>query len=254
MWWSGERIRWSCNTAAILGCSPAEAAIDMAVWQWAASFKGQTLESLIGIESNQVPHTFTLGISGLEEMREKYAFAIEQDFRFFKLKMDGIHDQAMLEQFRSLTDAPFAIDANQGWQPGKASDQWAKSLQSSGCVLIEQPFQKDQHEAHFQLKNQLSIPVIADEGIQNVTDWIQFGHCYSGTNIKLQKCGGLSNGIALLEKCQAAQQFVLVGCMSESSIGCSAGEALVGGAQMADLDGPWLISNDQEIMALANAM
>jgi hypothetical protein len=40
---------------------------------------------------------------------------------------------------------------------------------------------------------------------------------------------------------------VLIGCMSESSVGCSAAESLASLCDWADLDGPWLIKNDPDV-------
>jgi hypothetical protein len=55
----------------------------------------------------------------------------------------------------------------------------------------------------------------------------------------------------MIDFCKTADKKILIGCMSESSIGCGAGEQLAPLASWADLDGPWLISNDQEIQEMA---
>ena len=242
---------WSIHSTALEGCWPAIAAIDMAVWNLAASLQSSSISELLDIPYQKVAHTFTLGISDLNEMREKLEFAHSQGFTLFKLKMDGKDDHGVWQNFRSLTDAPFAIDANQGWSNNESSLDFALQLQADGCQLIEQPFDKFDHQSHFELGQQLDIPVIADESVQLFDDMALCKDAYDGFNIKLQKCGGITGALPMIDFCKAADKKILIGCMSESSIGCGAGEQLAPLASWADLDGPWLISNDQEIQEMA---
>lgn len=48
----------------------------------------------------------------------------------------------------------------------------------------------------------------------------------------------------LAERAKALDMQVMLGSMSESSLGCTALAQLGGQAQFLDLDGPWLIKND----------
>jgi L-alanine-DL-glutamate epimerase-like enolase superfamily enzyme len=244
---TGQHPTWSAKHTALYQCPPACAAVDMAVWNLTASLQGQTLAELIGYPDRPCPHTFTLGISDTKEMAEKLAFAREQGFSLFKLKMDAAHSQSMFDAYRSLTDAPFAIDANQGWTPGPSTVAFAQHLAQHGCILIEQPFERTNRAAHRELCDVLDIPVIADESVQNLNDFEQLAQCYDGVNIKLQKCGGITAAIELIGAAEHMQKDLLIGCMSESSIGCSSAEALTSRAMWADLDGPWLIANDHYI-------
>ena len=242
---------WTAHTAALEGCWPAIAAIDMAVWNLAASLRNTSIAALLEIPHQPVEHTFTLGISDLNEMREKLQFGQASGFSLFKLKMDGHDDRRVWENFRSLTDAPFAVDANQGWTYNQSSLEFAMQLQADGCQLIEQPYSKIDHRSHFELSELLDIPVIADESVQVLGDMEACQFAYDGFNIKLQKCGGLTGALPMIDRCKALDKKILIGCMSESSIGCGVGEQIAPLASWADLDGPWLISNDPEILELA---
>jgi L-Ala-D/L-Glu epimerase len=245
---------WNVSNDLVLECPPAAAAIDMAVWQCAASLTKQTLHDWLGQGNHQVPHTFTIGISDAAEMNDKIHFGIAHGFTHFKLKMDGQNDRQVVENYKHITHHPFAVDANQAWIEGKESNAFAKDLEQNGCLLIEQPFHRSNHPGHHALCKHLTIPVIGDESIQGWEDLQCFGSHYTGVNIKLQKCGGITPALTMLTLAKSLNHYVLIGCMSESSIGCGAGEAVALGAQMADLDGPWLISNDQEIKEHALAL
>lgn len=58
------------------------------------------------------------------------------------------------------------------------------------------------------------------------------------------KCGGLTPALDMMEKARALNYKIMIGCMTESTVGISAGCALAGLADYADLDGANLISND----------
>ena len=58
------------------------------------------------------------------------------------------------------------------------------------------------------------------------------------------KCGGITEAHQMILKARELNMKVLIGCMSESSVGCTAAAHLTPLADFADLDGPYLISND----------
>ena len=58
------------------------------------------------------------------------------------------------------------------------------------------------------------------------------------------KCGGISPALEMISKARALGLQILIGCMSESSVGCTAAAHLTPLADYADLDGPYLNAND----------
>ncbi len=233
------------------GNMPAKAALDMALWQLQAQMQNKTLAELLGVKSNKdVPHTYTIGIGTRPQMREKIDFAIANGFICFKLKMNGENDENILNDYLALCSQPFAIDANQGWKDLQEAINFSLMLQKHGCILIEQPFEKYDTEKSNTLKDALAIPLIADEACQRLVDIEKIKKSFSGINIKLQKCGGITEAMRMIEKANSLGLKTLIGCMSESSIGCNAAEALSPLCNWADLDGPWLIENDREIFDL----
>ena len=222
-------------------CMPGLAALDMALWQWFAAVSDVSLPDALGTEERPTPHTYTLGLSDREEMKQKFDFGRENGFELFKLKLDGQNDAQVIEDYLSISNFPFAVDANQGWSDLDRAISFCQELEKAGCVLVEQPFHKTDRSMSKALRETLSIPLIADEAVQTIADLPSIAESFDGINIKLQKCGGLTTGLEMVREARTLGMKVLIGCMSESSIGCGAAEALAGECDWADLDGPFLI-------------
>jgi L-alanine-DL-glutamate epimerase-like enolase superfamily enzyme len=165
-------------------------------------------------------------------------------FGVLKIKLGTPQDKAIIQAVRTADDRPLLLDANQGWtRPEQALE--AIALAGPGRVVgIEQPFHADDTANHLKLSQLTDIPVIADESIQDAADLERHGDAFGGVNIKLMKCGGLDRALALATRARALGKVVMLGSMSESSLGCAAMFSLAGHAELLDLDGPWLLRND----------
>jgi len=86
--------------------------------------------------------------------------------------------------------------------------------------------------------------VVADEALQGIEDLLPLKGIYSGINIKLMKCGGISNALKMIRIARAMDMKILVGCMTETSCAVSAAAQLSPLVDWADLDGNLLIGND----------
>ncbi|MBL7943325.1 MAG: dipeptide epimerase [Flavobacteriales bacterium] len=230
-------------------CPPARAAIDMAVWQCHMQLSGQSPAAAFGMTEQpkeNVPHTFTIGVDTPDVVSGRVNDGMRSGFSMFKLKLSGQSDRETVVAYRNCCPLPFAVDVNQGWNDPARSLEMARWLAEQGCVLIEQPFPTSYLEWFAQLTGHTSIPVIADESCQHIADLESLAGKVDGINIKLQKCGGLAVAAAMIKRARELDMKVLIGCMSESSVGCNAAEWLAPWCDWADLDGPWLISNDPD--------
>jgi L-alanine-DL-glutamate epimerase-like enolase superfamily enzyme len=225
------------------GNTAAKAALDMALWDLKGKIHNKTVRELLSITGyKEVQCTYTIGLGSKEEMAEKIAAA--KNFSLFKLKLNGINDEQVIQDFTSLNNAPFAVDANQAWKDVAYAESIGKLLVAKNCLLIEQPFAKEDIALHATFKAISPLPVIADESCQRLDDIDKLQHAFDGINIKLQKCGGITEARQMIEKSRQLNLKILLGCMSESSCGCSAAAQLAPLADWVDLDGPYLISND----------
>ena len=135
------------------------------------------------------------------------------------------------------------MDANQAWIDIGSAIEFSKELQRQGCVLIEQPFHKNDLVNTRKLSSELSIPIIADESCQTIDDIDKVKDAFSGINVKLQKCGGITPAYEMIKYAKSLGLKVLIGCMSESAIGCGAGEVLSPLCDWNDLDGSYLVKD-----------
>jgi|JI6StandDraft_1071083.scaffolds.fasta_scaffold13549_3 L-alanine-DL-glutamate epimerase-like enolase superfamily enzyme len=230
-------------------CMPGKAALDMALWQLYASLNNTDVGSILMLDRRlRTLNTYTIGVGSPHDMKTKLEFGLASGFEFFKLKLDGANDQDVLDAYLSMSGWPFAVDVNQGWSDVSNAVQFSKTLEKKGCVLIEQPFHKDDREKSAMLKHEINIPIIADEACQTLKDLETCADSFDGINVKLQKCGGITPAIRIIRQARLMNLKVLIGCMSESSIGCNAAKALEPICDWADLDGPFLISNNEQIV------
>ncbi len=187
---------------------------------------------------------YTLGICELTEIDLRLAEM--PDVPVLKVKLDGSATSLeVLAWVSARTKAGLLLDANQGL---RSVDQARQAVKAAGgparVVAMEQPFHKDALDDHAALGLEIAVPVIADESIQGLDDLEARGWAFGGVNLKLMKCGGLDRALAMAERASALGKLVMLGSMSESSLGCAAMAALGGWAELCDLDGPWLIDND----------
>ena len=87
-------------------------------------------------------------------------------------------------------------------------------------------------------------PILADESCVTEQDVTRVAARFSGFNIKLVKCGGLTPALRMSRHGRGFGSRMMVGCMLESSALIAAGAVVAQQTQYADLDGAWLIGND----------
>jgi L-alanine-DL-glutamate epimerase-like enolase superfamily enzyme len=223
----------------------AKAALDMALWSLKSQMEGKTIGELLGIEKKEFPEGFyTLGICTKEEKKQRVEYALQQGFERFKLKLDGESDLETVNNFTSQFNHSFAVDVNSGWKSIQQAEDFAVFLEDKPCALIEQPFKKEWTEEIKELGDTCQFDLFADESCQRLSDIEKLKESFDGINIKLMKCGGITEAYQMILKARELDMKVLIGCMSESSVGCTAAAHLTPLADYADLDGPYLIAND----------
>ena len=148
-----------------------------------------------------------------------------------------------MRQLRTLTDAPFRIDANEGWT-FEAVKNFLPDLKELGVMLIEQPLPKNNLDEMKELKRLSDIPLFADESCVEQKDVAACAACFHGINIKLTKCGGITPALEMIKEARHLGMQIMIGSMNESSVGTAAIAHLLPLADYADADGPLLLKED----------
>ncbi|HBQ34555.1 MAG TPA: dipeptide epimerase, partial [Ochrobactrum anthropi] len=69
---------------------------------------------------------------------------------------------------------------------------------------------------------------------------------YDAVNIKLDKAGGLTEGLIMRDKAINYGLQIMVGCMVGTSLGMAPAVLLAQKANVVDLDGPLLLAHDRD--------
>jgi len=110
--------------------------------------------------------------------------------------------------------------------------------------LLEQPLPADDIDGLRELQSRTAIPIIADESCRVAADVQRLAGVVHGINIKLAKCGGLSEARRMISAARARGMSVMAGCVIESSVGISGIAQLAPLLDYADLDGAALLADD----------
>ena len=166
-----------------------------------------------------------------------------QPWPIYKIKLGTDKDIEIITALRQQTDAIFRVDANCAWTADQTIE-YAPKLKALGVEFIEQPLPKEDFEGMKKVFQQSVLPVIADESCQTERDVKKCHQHFHGINIKLMKCGGLTPARRMIKEAKALGMKLMVGCMTESTIGISAIAQLLPLLDYVDMDGPLLIRND----------
>jgi L-alanine-DL-glutamate epimerase-like enolase superfamily enzyme len=246
-----SQFQYPFNYAAIIGYldsiasgQPAiKAAIDIALHDLGGKIQGRPCWQLLGTNPNAMPLTsFTIGIDTREVVMQKVKEAANA--KVIKVKLGRDSDKELIQTIRSVTDAPLYVDANQGWADKEHCLDMVHWLHAQGVVLIEQPMPKTDIDGNAWVTANSPIPIIGDEAVQRLPDVAKAKGVYHGINIKLMKSAGMYEAHEMIKAARALDMKVMIGCMSETSCATLAAAALAPQCDWADIDGPFLTTNN----------
>ncbi len=221
----------------------AKAALDIALHDLQAKIAGKPYYEIIGIgKSEPMSTSFTIGIDKESKLEQKIIEA--SDFNILKIKAGTADDIRLIRQIRKYTNKPLYVDVNQGWRDRHHAINMISRMKEEGVILIEQPMPVKMTEEMSWVKERSPLPLIADESIKRLADIETVQDSFSGINIKLMKCTGLSEAIKMIEAARKKNMTILLGCMAESSCATAAMAQLMKMADYIDLDAPNLYKND----------
>jgi L-alanine-DL-glutamate epimerase-like enolase superfamily enzyme len=217
-------------------------AIDQAAHDLWGKQQGKPVYELWGLNTKRCPLTdYTIGIDDIDVMVAK----MNQfpDWPVYKIKLGTERDLDIVRELRKQTQATFRVDANCGWTADETIEN-SIELKKLGVEFIEQPLPADQWDAMLRVRQQSALPVIADESCIVEEDVDRCRDYFHGVNIKLMKCGGLTPARRMIDRARELGLQVMVGCMTESSVGISAIAQLLPLLDYVDMDGALLLAHD----------
>lgn len=229
--------------ALLAGIPPAaRCGLDVALHDLIGKDLGRPLWRLLGLEASATPATsFTIGIDTVERMVEKVLPV--RDHPILKVKVGLGAEVEVLEAIRAVYSGTIRIDANEGWTPEEAV-RVLRELERFEIEFCEQPIPAGTPERLRWIRERVAIPLVADEDARDAADLRALVDCVDGVNVKLIKCGGLRAALAMIHAARALGFKLMLGCMVESAILCTAAAHLAPLVDWADLDGPFLTAHD----------
>ena len=227
---------------------PARCGLDLALHDWWGQRLGQPLHRLWGLDPGAcVATSVTLGLgepSAVVARLERWRLQLPSTRIKLKLgSSDGLdHDRALVQAVRAALRPgdELQIDANGGWDLAGAR-QMIPWLADQEVVLVEQPLppqsDREADTAGFAaLKSLAPIPLVADESCWDLPDLLRLAPYVDGINIKLVKCGGLSEGLLMARTARRLGLGVMLGCYSDGGLLNSAAAQLLPLVRWPDLD------------------
>ncbi len=219
-------------------------AVDAALWELEADRAGVPVWQVAGIDApHPVITTFTLGADDPAKMAE--AARGWADARAIKVKLTG-DDAIDAERVRAIRaarpDVWLGVDANQGYTIDRL-DALVAVLVAARVDLLEQPLQRGR-EADLDGYS-APIPLAGDESILTLADVESAKGRFDVINIKLDKCGGLTEALMMADKAAELGLGVMVGNMVGTSLSMAPAFVLAQRCSIVDLDGPTFLKQDR---------
>jgi L-alanine-DL-glutamate epimerase-like enolase superfamily enzyme len=217
-------------------------AVDCALWDLACKQQSLSIWQLLEIEPHELVTVATIGVATAESMAAQ-ATAWAQ-YPALKIKLDNDSPLDKVGAIREARpDASLVIDVNQGWSMEELVI-YAPAMAALGVEMIEQPLPRGGDD---ELRGYDSpVPLGADESCLGLADLEQACEKYDVINIKLDKCGGLSEALAIVDRARELGKKLMVGNMTGSSLAMAPSSVIGQWCDFVDIDGPLLLERDIE--------
>ena len=233
--------------------SSAKSAVEIAIYDIASKRENLPLYKFLGGSFNTIETSVTVSLGSIESMVKEVEGLQREEIYSFKIKLGGDIEEDLL-RFSAIQrvldpSAKLKLDANQGWSVEETL-YFLKKMKGVKVELLEQPIKADDIEGLSYIRKNSKVKIMADESVfslEDVKKVVALGAA-DIINIKLDKCGGISKALEIIEFCKRSGVECMMGCMLEGSISVSAAANLAIAKSdivtFYDLDAPLLFSNN----------
>lgn len=230
-----------------------KSAFDIALHDLAAQERGIPLYAFWGRPQMHILQTdYTVSLGEPEQMAADALAIKERGFATVKVKLGGLPttDIARVKAIRAAIGyaIPLRLDANQGWDFSGALTV-LKAIDSENIQFCEAPIPRHSSNKLPTLRQQVSVPIMADESCFDHHDakrLLAAGAC-DYINVKLGKSGGLQEARLILEVAEEYGIKVQIGGFLESRLGFTAAAHLAlssPAVAFVDMDTPMMFAQD----------
>jgi L-Ala-D/L-Glu epimerase len=231
----------------------ARAALDIALYDAFTIYLNIPLVKYLGQKIQSLPTSNTIGIKNVSETLEETDDYLRQGFKAIKVKLgkDLAEDIERIVKMREQFSYGFAIriDANQGYTLEQTIEFYNKTRHLQ-IELIEQPLPAKAIDEMKVLPEEIRRVIAADESLISPSDAMKLvmpPRAAGIFNIKLMKCGGISQGLKIADIALHEGIDLFWGCNDESIVSITAAlhaAFACANTKYIDLDGSLDLAND----------
>ncbi len=238
----------------LLHNTTAKSALEIAIYDLISKYRKKPLYALLGGVETTFRTDITISLNDIDKMVSDSLDAVNLGYDMLKIKLgnDAKKDiERVVEIYNALPkNILLRLDANQGWNKEEAVEIM-QTIENLGIFpeLLEQPVIADDTDGLRYIKNKIKTPILADEAVFSLSQAKHILETESADflNIKLAKCGGISEALKIAKLAQDHSIKCMMGCMLEGPIGIVASLHVVSAVSntinMIDLDAVSLLSN-----------
>jgi L-alanine-DL-glutamate epimerase-like enolase superfamily enzyme len=226
----------------LLPSGPARNAVDCALWDLDAKLTGRRAWELAGVAlDSPLTTAYTISLASPREMARQAGD--NRGRPLLKLKLGKKESLAIVQAVRrAAPDARLIVDANGAWNIDDLNGI-ASPLDELGVELIEQPLAAGDDTELPSYSG--TVPLCADESCLDTSSLSTLSEKYSYINIKLDKTGGLTEALRVVEAAKRRSLGIMAGCMTGTSLAMAPAMVIGAMAEFCDLDGPLLLETDR---------
>lgn len=206
----------------------ARTGLEIALYDLYAQRHGLPLVKVLGQKIHSMPTSITIGIKGVTETLEEAKEYLGRGFKILKVKLGRSLDEDIerLVRLRETygCEPGIIIDANQGYDAIQLQ-RFIDATANLNIGLIEQPLPVGQEDAMRALPDPIKRLVAADESLITPDNARQLARTPAACgffNIKLMKCGGISEALKIAGTAFTHDIGLMWGCNDESIISITA--------------------------------
>lgn len=232
----------------------ARAALDIALYDAFTKYLDVPLVKYLGQKIKSLPTSNTIGIKNVTDTLKEAKEYGDRGFSVLKVKLgkDLEEDIERMVKLRETFGKKFVIriDANQGYNAAQTIEFYNRT-KALDIELIEQPLKARAIEETRQLPDEIRKIIAADESLlspKNALELVKPPLATGIFNIKLMKCGGVSQAIKIADIAQHAGVDLFWGCNDESIVSITAALHVAfasSNTRYIDLDGSLDLAKDE---------
>lgn len=231
----------------------ARAAVDIALYDAFTKYLDVPLVKFLGQKIKKLPTSITIGIKNVEETLKEAEDYVARGFRVLKLKLGKNLDEdverviKLREKFGNTV--VIRVDANQGYNVHDTIQFYGR-VYDFDIELIEQPLPAKAIKELKGLPKDVREVIAADESLITPADalaLIKPPKAAGIFNIKLMKCGGVSQALKIADIALQEEIDLFWGCNDESIVSITAAlhaSFSCPNTKYIDLDGSLDLAND----------